>query len=149
MCVCVCVCVCVCARPHGGRVSTSTCRAGGGGLVTKLCPALAIPWTVACRSHLSMGFSRPEYWSGLPFPSPGDLPDPGVEARSPKLQADSLPAELQGKPCKGRGNAIFPPSCCVHSVLGLVSLAFMGLVFAGFCVYLPRCCKLVIPLQPS
>ena len=45
-----------------------------------------------------MEFSRPEYWSGQPFPSPGDLPNPGVEPRSPSLQVDSLPAELQGKP---------------------------------------------------
>ena len=53
----------------------------------------ATPWTMQ-----SMGFSRPEYWSGLPFPSPGDLPNPGMEPRSPTLQADSLPAEPQGKP---------------------------------------------------
>ena len=46
---------------------------GGGGLVIKLCPTLVIPWTVACKAPLSMGFSRQEYWSGLPFPSPGDL----------------------------------------------------------------------------
>ena len=52
----------------------------------------AIPWTI-----LSMEFSRPEYWSGEPFPSPGDLPNPGNELRSLALQADSLPAELQGK----------------------------------------------------
>ena len=45
-----------------------------------------------------MEFSRPEYWSGLSFPSPGDLPNPGIELRSPTLQADSLPAEPQGKP---------------------------------------------------
>ena len=45
----------------------------------------------------SMGFSRQEYWSGLPFPSPGDLPDPGIEPRPLKLQADSLPSELPGK----------------------------------------------------
>jgi len=45
-----------------------------------------------------MGFSRPEYWSGLPFLSPGDLPDPGIELKSPALQADSLPAEPVGKP---------------------------------------------------
>ena len=45
-----------------------------------------------------MGFSSQEYWSGLPFTSPGDLPDPGIELRSPALQADSLPIELQGKP---------------------------------------------------
>ena len=47
---------------------------------------------------LSMEFSRQEYWGGLPFPSPGDLPDPGTEPRSPALQADFLPTELQGKP---------------------------------------------------
>ena len=45
-----------------------------------------------------MGFSRQEYWSGLPFPSPGDLPDPGIETGSPSLQVDSLPSELQGPP---------------------------------------------------
>ena len=67
---------------------------GGGGLVTKLCPTLAIPWTVACQAPLSMGFSRQEYWSGLPFPSPGDLPDPGIKPRCPALQADDLPTEL-------------------------------------------------------
>ena len=48
----------------------------GGGLVAKSCPTLATPWTVACQAPLSMGFSRQEYWSGLSFPSPGDLPDP-------------------------------------------------------------------------
>ena len=47
---------------------------------------------------LSMEFSRPEYWSGYPFPSPGDLPNPGIKLGSPALQADSLPAELPGKP---------------------------------------------------
>ena len=47
---------------------------------------------------LSMGFPRQEYWSGLPCPPPGDLPDPGVEPRSPALQADSLPSEPPGKP---------------------------------------------------
>ena len=45
-----------------------------------------------------MGFSRQEYWSGLPFPSPGDLPHPGIEPRSPTLSADALPSELPGKP---------------------------------------------------
>ena len=53
-------------------------------------------WTVACQAPLSMEFSRQEYWSGLPFPSPGDLPDPGIDPGSPALQADSLPSELQG-----------------------------------------------------
>ena len=70
----------------------------GGGLVAKSCPTLAIPWTVACQAPLSMGFSRRERWSGLPFPSPEDLPDPGIEPTSPESQADSLPAEPQGKP---------------------------------------------------
>ena len=52
-----------------------------------------------CQAPLSMGFSRREYWSGLPFPSPGDLPDPGIKPKSPALKADSLPAEpLQGSP---------------------------------------------------
>ena len=66
--------------------------------VTQLCPTLATPWTVACKVSLSMGFSRQEYWSGLTFPSPGDLPDPEIEPRSPALQAESLPTELEGKP---------------------------------------------------
>ena len=52
---------------------------GGRGLVTKLCLTLAIPWTVASQTSLSMGFSRQEYWSGLPFPIPGDLPYPGIK----------------------------------------------------------------------
>ena len=56
------------------------------------------PWTVAHQAPLSMGFSRQGYWSGLPFPSPGDLPDPGIETRSPALQADSLRSEPPGKP---------------------------------------------------
>ena len=82
-------------------------------LVAKSCPTLATPWT-DCQAPLSMGFSRQEYWGGLPFPSPedlpnpgieprspifpspGDLPNPGIEPRSPILQADSLPAEPPG-----------------------------------------------------
>ena len=75
--VCVCVCMCVC-------------------LVAKSCPTLATPWTVTHQAPLSMGFPRQESWSGLSFPSPGDLPDLGIEPRSPALQADSLPTELWG-----------------------------------------------------
>ena len=56
------------------------------------------PWTVAHQAPLSIGFSRQEYWSGLPFPSPGDLPDPGIKPRSPTLQADALTSEPPGKP---------------------------------------------------
>ena len=59
------------------------------------CPTL---WTVAHHPPLSMGFSRQECWSGLPFPSPGDLPDPRIEPGSPALQADALPSEPPGKP---------------------------------------------------
>ena len=55
-------------------------------------------WTVAHQASQSMGFSRQEYWSGLPFPSPGDIPDPGIEPRSPTLQADALTSEPPGKP---------------------------------------------------
>ena len=68
-------------------VSFQFCTMFGDGLVTKLCPTLATPWTVACQVPRSIGFSRQEYWSGLPFPSPGDLPEPGIEPRSPALQA--------------------------------------------------------------
>ena len=57
----------------------------------------ATPWTVAYQAPPSMGFSRQEYWSGLPFPSPGHLPDSGIEPRSPALQADALTSEPPGK----------------------------------------------------
>ena len=77
--VCVCVCVCV--------------------LVAQSCLILS-PWTVACQAPLPMEFSRQEYWSELPFPSPRDLPDSEIEPRSPTLQADSLPFEPTGKPSK-------------------------------------------------
>ena len=55
-------------------------------------------WTVAYQAPLSMGFSRQEYWSGLPFPSPGGFPNPGIEPRSPTLQTDALTSEPPGKP---------------------------------------------------
>ena len=55
-------------------------------------------WTVAHQAPMSMGFSRQEYWSGLPFPSPGDRPDPGIEPGSPILQADTSTSEPPGKP---------------------------------------------------
>ena len=60
----------------------------------QLCATL---WTIACQAPLSMGFPRKEYWSGLPFPPPGDLPNPRLESVSPALQADSLPIEPKGK----------------------------------------------------
>ena len=64
-------------------------------LVTQSCPVLCDPMDCS-QDPLSMKFSRQEYWSGLPFPSPGDLPDPGIEPRSPALQAGSLPSEPPG-----------------------------------------------------
>ena len=70
----------------------------GGGLVAKSSPTLVTPWTVACQAPLSMGFSRQEYWSGLPFPSPGELPNQRIEPGSPALQADALTSEQPGKP---------------------------------------------------
>ena len=56
------------------------------------------PWTIAYQAPQSMEFSRQEYWSGLPFPSPGDLPNTGIEPGSPALQADALQSEPPGKP---------------------------------------------------
>ena len=72
-----------------------------GGLIAKLCSTLATPWTVVRQISLSLGFSRQEYWSGLLFPSPRDLPGAGIEPASlvsPALAADSLPLEPSGKP---------------------------------------------------
>ena len=71
----------------------------GGGLKVKVkllsrVQLFATPWTIAHQAPPSMGFSRQECWSGLPFPSPGDLPHPGIEPRSPTLQADTLTSEL-------------------------------------------------------
>ena len=81
------------SKVQGGfRMVSFEC--GGGGLVAKSCLTLATTWTVTCLAPLSVGFSRQEYWSGLPFLSPGDLPDPGMEPTSPvafALQANSLP----------------------------------------------------------
>ena len=77
-----------------------------GGLVTKSCPVLAAPWTVAHQTSLSMEFPRQEYWSGLPFPPLGDLPIPGIECRSTALQLDSLPTGLPGKPWYGLEKSI-------------------------------------------
>ena len=66
----------------------------------------ATPWTVAHQAPSPMEFSRQEYWSGLPYPSPGNLPDPGIEPRSPAMQADALPSETPGKPSmEGEGNS--------------------------------------------
>ena len=69
-----------------------------GGLVAKLCPILATPWTLALQAPLSIGFSEKEYRSGLSFPSPVDIPIQGIKPHSPALKADSLLTELPWKP---------------------------------------------------
>ena len=70
----------------------------------------ATPWTVAHQAPLSTGFSRQEYWSRLPFSSPGDLPDPGIEPRSPTSRADALTSEPPGKLCF----MLCSPVCCLY-----------------------------------
>ena len=59
-------------------------------------------WNIVLQAPMSIGFSRQEYWSGFPCPSPGNLPNPGIKPRSPALQADALPSEPPGKPLKPR-----------------------------------------------
>ena len=71
-----------------------------------LAELFATLWTIACQAPLSMGLPSQEYWSRLPFPPPGDLPDAGIEPRSPALQADSLPSKPPGKP--GNAGPCFP-----------------------------------------
>ena len=71
---------------------------GGGGLIAKSCLTLVSPMDCSLPGSSPMGFSRQEYWSGLPFPSLGNLPNPGIEPRPPALQADSLLTEPPGKP---------------------------------------------------
>ena len=69
----------------------------GSSLVAKSYLTLVTPLTVACQAPLSMGFPRQQYWVGLPFPSPGDLPNPGIKPGSPALEADALTCEPPGK----------------------------------------------------
>ena len=73
------------------------------------------PWTVACQAPLSMEFSRQESWSGLPFPSPEDLSDPGIEPGSPALRADALPSEPPWKPACSLNSELLNPSQFAHS----------------------------------
>ena len=91
--------ICVAESFHCSPKTITTLLIGyGGGLVTESCLTLVTPWTVACQAPLSMGFLRQEYWSGLPFPPPGDLPHPGMEPASPAWQVDSLPLSHLGSP---------------------------------------------------
>jgi len=85
---------------------------------------------------MSMGFSRQEYWSGLPFPSPGDLPDPWIKPGSPALQADSLPSETSGKPkplssltwdqIQARGNESTESQPLDHEGMPYISLLYIN-----------------------
>ena len=76
----------------------------------------AIPWTVAYQAPPSMGFSRQEYWSGLPFPSPGDLPNPGIEPGSPALETDALPSEPPGKPTENLKDTTRKPAELINEI---------------------------------
>ena len=77
------------------------------------------PWTVAHQAPPSMGFSRQEYWSGLPFPSPGNLTNPGIEPSFPALQADALPSEPPGKTSiPKKGNA---KECSDYHTIAFIS----------------------------
>ena len=91
---------CVCVRAHGRSEGHEQVSKGGRSVVSDS----ATPRTAALQAPPSQGCSRQGCWSGLPFPSPGDLPNPGIEPRSPTLQADALPSEPPGKaygPCLG------------------------------------------------
>ena len=78
---------------EGGFLTTWTTRKERKCSHSVMSDSLRLPWIVAGQAPLSMGVSRQEYWSGLLFPPPGDLPDPGIETGSPALQVDSLPSE--------------------------------------------------------
>ena len=106
------------------RAAMKGIRVCHGDLVTKSCLTLLTPWTVARQAPLSMGFPRQEYCNGLPFPSPGDLPNPDIEPMSPALQGESLPLSHQGSSIswalpyififlKGRHQATLAPGICI------------------------------------
>ena len=90
---------CIFSFPHFPNSANFSKCCRGGGLVTKSYLTLATPWTVSCQAPLSVGLCRQEYWSGLPSPFPGDLPDPGIEPGSPSLRADIYRLNHQGSPC--------------------------------------------------
>ena len=95
--------------PYSGGGNHTSCLFSvkqASGKVSSLSPVrlFVTPWTVAYQAPPSMGFSRQEYWSGVPFPSPRDLSNPGIEPRSPALQADGLPSKPPGKPLENYNN---------------------------------------------
>ena len=89
-----------------GALGTCICNNKWKWKVAQWCQLFATPWTIAHQAPPSMEFSRQEYWSGLPFPSPGDLPDLGIKPWSPILWADALPSESPGNPVCNKPAAI-------------------------------------------
>ena len=87
-----------------------------------------IPWTVACQAPLSMEFSRQEYWSGLPCPSPEDHPDPWIEPRSPALQEDTLPSGPPEVPRKSNQSIVkeINPECSLKELMLKLKLQYFG-----------------------
>ena len=111
-------------------------------VVSVMSDCFSTPWTVARQAPLSMGFSRQEYWSGLPRPSPGDLPDLGMTLESPALQADSLLLNHQGRPMEVLSHDIY--LCLSHfSCYDKLHVAADGIVlelsnipvYVGMCVF--------------
>ena len=92
-------------------------------------------WTVAYQAPPSMGFSRQEYWSGLPFLSPGDLPNPGIETRSPAFQADALTSEPPGKPTRHSIGHLLVLPCPVIKVNGNLQTTNPGKTANGMKVW--------------
>ena len=97
----------------------------------------ATPWTVTYQAPLPMGFFRQDYWSGLPFPSPGDLPSPGIEPRSPALQADALTSEPLGKSFSltdvvKTSDPLMNSFPIFNTVIYLFSLSFFTITSVGF-----------------
>ena len=103
------------------------------------------PWTVAYQAPPSMGFSRQEYWSGLPFPSPGDLPDPGIKSGSPALEADALTSEPLGKPNRqiNKWNRIGSPEIDPHKYSQLISKNnYLFILFLWLCWVVVEACRI-------
>ena len=102
-----------CVLAYNPHIPPHTCEVISVCLVTQSCPTLWPHGLQPARLLCPRGFSRQEYWSGLPCPPPGDLPNPGIEPKFPALQADSLPSEPSGKP--GEGFGIWMNSTCQPS----------------------------------
>ena len=111
MCVRVCACVCMCVGAYNFWSCSFSCSVMSDSVT---------PWTVAHQGPLTTGFSRQEYWSGLPFPSPGDPPDPGMEPASPALAGGFFTTERQGSPViYGVGRLIADAPVCVFPLCKL------------------------------